>query len=141
MHRLASILGLEATRCSARPWSSACSRWRSTRGGSMEEWREREIEGRRPACSRWSSARGRGRSGGRGKWRGAARPSLQAEFGLMEMEEWRSYAWAGSTPAEFAGSSNCSSSALSTVKESMAWYASSVSVAELLVCVCGEMLL
>jgi hypothetical protein len=38
-------------------------------------------------------------------------------------------------------SSNCSSSALSAVKGSMAWYTYSVSAAELLVCVSGGMLL
>jgi hypothetical protein len=59
----------------------------------------------------------------------------------MEMEEWRSYTWAGAAPVDFGVSINCSSWALSAVKESMAWYTSSVSAAELLVCVSRGMLL
>jgi hypothetical protein len=59
----------------------------------------------------------------------------------MEMEEWRSYAWAREALVDLAVRSNCSSSALSAVKGSMAWYASSVSATELLVCVSMGILL
>jgi hypothetical protein len=56
MHILVTIIGLEAYQSGHLP---------ALGGGrpEEEEWREREIEGRRPASSRWNSARGRGRSG------------------------------------------------------------------------------